>query len=379
MGAARFRIRVGGREVEVHDLDDVVRLVRAGRIGPATEIWDEHAGAWTVVGALEGTGDPGTDPWSAWEDVDETDPVVAFRAPPDDAPPAYEEPTVPPLMGMEVEPEVTEEPPSEPPPAIEEPAEEEHLAPTGEVIAFPTERFETARRRTSGAHALAERPRPVVPPRPARPEPPRLRLSIVLGTSIVGFLGLGWWVWYVDTTSEVPPGPTSHPVAHPTRTIEAAAPEPPRSPAQTQLRIVEEEMAARLPEATREVASESDLEMALNTELAALGIDLVEANAAVLSWTTTDPAEGPIARIPQVVEFRVRVRPGGGAALTDREQGAVALVIGRYIAAYQLVVTRFDLVVEATDALPRTIPVDAMRAQRLAEGQLDLAEYLRVP
>jgi hypothetical protein len=43
------------------------------------------------------------------------------------------------------------------------------------------------------------------------------------------------------------------------------------------------------------------------------------------------------------------------------------------------VVTQFDVVVETADALPHTIPIDAMRAQRLAEEQIDLAAYLRVP
>jgi hypothetical protein len=204
-----------------------------------------------------------------------------------------------------------------------------------------------------------------------------VRLSVVLGTSIVGFLGLGWWVWYVgNATSSMPP-PAAAPLVHDVRAVEA--PEPPPSPAQAQLRIVEQELVDRLPETTRAVADESDLEMALNTELAALGIDVIEADAKVFSWTLSDPRDGAgAARVPQVVEFNVRVHPSG-AQLSDREQGAVALVVGRYIAAYNLVVTQFDVVVEAADALPHTIPIDAMRAQRLAEGQIDLAAYLRVP
>jgi hypothetical protein len=246
---------------------------------------------------------------------------------------------------------------------------------TGEVIAFPTERVDFPRRRTHGANALAERP-VALPQQRARAEPPRVRLSIVLGTSIVGFLGLGWWVWYVgNATSSMPP--PAAPLVHDVRAVEA--PEPPPSPAQAQLRIVEQELVDRLPETTRAVADESDLEMALNTELAALGIDVIEADAKVFSWTLSDPREGAgAARVPQVVEFNVRVHPAG-AQLSDREQGAVALVVGRYIAAYNLVVTQFDVIVEAADALPHTIPIDAMRAQRLAEGQIDLAAYLRVP
>jgi hypothetical protein len=383
MGSARFRIRANGREVEVGDMAELDRLVRVGRIGPATEIWDEAVGAWTVVGNVDGI-DRSGDPWSAWDDIQEHDPVFAVAPDPTpESPPLREEAAVdPPLEApTPVQPVIVQ--------AIEEQAEaaaaealvedDEDLVPTGEVIAFPADRIDVPRgRRTSGAHALAERPVALPPQRPARPEPPRIRLSIVLGTSIIGFLGLGWWVWYVDTTSKASPGPASPPTAHLSRTIAEGVAEPPQSPARAQLQIVEEDLVRRLPEATRAVASESDLEMALNTELAALGIDVIEANAAVLSWTMSDPAEGTVARIPQVVEFRIRVRPAG-AQLTDREQGAVALVIGRYIAAYDLVVTRFDLVVEAADVLPRTVPIDAMRAQRLAEGQLDLAAYLRVP
>jgi hypothetical protein len=141
---------------------------------------------------------------------------------------------------------------------------------------------------------------------------------------------------------------------------------------------VEQELVDRLPQTTRAITDESDLEMALNTELASLGVDVIEADAKVFSWTLSETAEGAAARVPQVVEFSVRVRPTG-AQLSDREQGAIAIVVGRYISAYDLVVTQFDVVVETTDALPRTVPTDAMRAQRLAEGQIDLPAYLRVP
>jgi hypothetical protein len=204
-----------------------------------------------------------------------------------------------------------------------------------------------------------------------------VRLSIVLGTSIIGFLGLGWWVWYVDTASKpLTPAADPTPVHAPRAVVET--PEPPPSPAQAQLRIVEQELVDRLPQTTRAITDESDLEMALNTELASLGVDVIEADAKVFSWTLSETAEGAAARVPQVVEFSVRVRPTG-AQLSDREQGAIAIVVGRYISAYDLVVTQFDVVVETTDALPRTVPTDAMRAQRLAEGQIDLPAYLRVP
>ena len=371
MRAARFRIRVNEREVDVGGLAELVRLVRIGRIGPATEIWDEDAAAWTVVGQLEGVNESG-DPWSAWDDVASSD--AAFEHEPAPQPVVAAPPVVevaePPQPVAFVAPEI------EAPQPVEAEVEEadEDLVPTeGEVIAFPTERIDLPRRRTHGANALAERPVALPQARRPRPEPPRLRLSVVLGTSIIGFLGLAWWVWYVDLASKAPPGPTSFPVVPEARI--ADAPEPPPSPAQAQLRIVEEELVARLPEATRAIETESDLEMALNTELAALGIDVIEADAKVFSWTF---GEGAGTRVPQVVEFSVRVRPAA-AQLTDREQGAIALVVGRYIAAYHLVVTQFDVVVETADALPRTVPTDAMRAQRLAEGQIDLAAYLRVP
>jgi hypothetical protein len=366
MRAARFRIRVNEREVAVGGLAELVRLVRIGRIGPATEIWDEDAAAWTVVGELEEMSGSG-DPWSAWDEAAVLEPEPAPPVELAAAPPVVE--VVPPpepvaVMAQEVAP---------PPPVEAEVEDDEDQVPTtGEVIAFPTERIEPPRGRTQGSNALKERPRALEQVRRRHPEPPRVRLSIVLGTSILGFLGLGWWVWYVDHTSKAFPGPKSVPMVHEVRSVEVS--EPPPSPARMQLRIVEEELVGRLPEETRAIATESDLEMALNTELAALGVDVIEADAKVFSWTVIEGG----ARVPQVVEFSVRVRPAA-AQLSDREQGAIALVVGRYIAAYDLVVTQFDVVVETADALPRTVPTDAMRAQRLAEGQIDLAAYLRVP
>jgi hypothetical protein len=379
MRAARFRIRVNEREVAIGDTAELARLVRSGRIGPATEIWDEHAASWTVVGRLEGISESGGDPWSAWDEVESSG--AAFEPPVEPAPraePVVQHPaTDPPLVARAPEPTVSPVEAVEPAQPVEAQVEDdEDLVPTGEVIAFPTERIDLPRRRTHGSHALAERPVALPQHRPSRSEPPRLRLSIVLGTSIIGFLGLGWWVWYVDTASKAPPGPTGLAVVQATPPVDVPAPPP--SPAQAQLRVVEQELVERLPEETRTIATESDLEMALNTELAALGIDVIEADAKVFSWTLSDAAEGAAARVPQVVEFSVRIRPAG-AQLSDREQGAIALVVGRYIAAYDLVVTQFDVVVETADALPRTVPTDAMRAQRLAEGQIDLAAYLRVP
>ena len=380
MRAARFRIRVNDRDVEIGGVAELIRLVRIGRIGPATEIWDEDTGSWTVVGQLDGLAETG-DPWSAWAEDESSGPEFEPTEPSAEVP--LEPPVVAhvpePLVAAVAAPVVAVEPVEEPSQPVESPVEddEDQVPTTGEVIAFPTERVDFPRRRTHGANALAERAVALPQQRP-RPEPPRVRLSIVLGTSIIGFLGLGWWVWYVDTASKSLPPPAAFPPVHEARLVEDA-PEPPPSPARAQLQIVEQELVERLPQATRPIADESDLEMALNTELAALGIDVIEADAKVFSWTFSDPAEGgTAARVPQVVEFSVRVRPAG-AQLSDREQGAIAIVVGRYIAAYNLVVTQFDAVVEAADALPHAIPIDAMRAQRLAEGQIDLAAYLRVP
>jgi hypothetical protein len=386
MRAARCRIRVNGQEVDIGGITELVRLVRIGRIGPATEIWDESTASWTVVGQLDGITETG-DPWSAWAEDESSEPP--FEAPVDPPPPVVEpvieppvvaqaiEPVVP-VVAQAIEPVVPVVPVEETtaPPLVED---DEDLVPTtGEVIAFPTERVDFPRRRTQGPHALAERPVALPQQRP-RPEPPRVRLSIVLGTSIIGFLGLGWWVWYVNTASESLPPPALLEPVHVPGAVEDAR-EPPPSPAQAQLRVVEQELVERLPQTTRTIADESDLEMALNTELASLGVDVIEADAKVFSWTLSDGVDGAgAARVPQVVEFSVRVRPATGSQLSDREQGAIAIVVGRYIAAYDLVVTQFDVVVESPDALPRTVPTDAMRAQRLAEGQIDLAAYLRVP
>jgi hypothetical protein len=379
MRAARFRIRVNDREVEVGGIAELVRLVRIGRIGPATEIWDEDTSSWTVVGQLDGIADNG-DPWSAWAEDESSGPEFEPHV---EKAPEVEEPTVvapaaEPLPAAAAAPVLAVEPVEEPSQPVEPQAEddEDQVPTTGEVIAFPTERVDLPRRRTHGSNALAERPVALPQQRPRR-EAPRLRLSIVLGTSIVGFLGLGWWVWYVNNASKsLPPPSAALAPMHEARPVEP--PEPPPSPAQAQLRIVEQEIIDRLPEKTRPVADESDLEMALNTELAALGVDVIEADAKVFSWTLSDPAEDAAARVPQVVEFNVRMHPAG-TQISDREQAAIAIVVGRYISAYNLVVTQFDVVVEAADALPHTIPIDAMRAQRLAEGQIDLAAYLRVP
>jgi len=226
MRAARFRIRVNDREVEVGGIAELVRLVRIGRIGPATEIWDEDTASWTVVGQLEGLADSG-DPWSAWAEDESSGPEFEPTAQPS---PHVEEPTVvapapEPLVAAVAAPVVAVEPVEEPSQPVEPQAEddEDQVPTTGEVIAFPTERVDFPRRRTHGANALAERP-VALPQQRARPEPPRVRLSIVLGTSIVGFLGLGWWVWYVGNAASSMPPPAASPPVHEVRAVEAPEP-----------------------------------------------------------------------------------------------------------------------------------------------------------
>jgi hypothetical protein len=76
------------------------------------------------------------------------------------------------------------------------------------------------------------------------------------------------------------------------------------------------------------------------------------------------------ARVPQVVRVQ-RARPpfAGTAALGSRagsgDASSSAATSLRTISWSR----NFDVIVEAADALPHTIPIDAMRAQRLARGR----------
>src|SRR5436190_486482 len=228
MRAARFRIRVNDREVEVGGIAELVRLVRLGRIGPATEIWDEDTASWTVVGQLDAITDKG-DPWSAWAEDETSSPELEPTVEPahvESAPTPVVAQATEPLVAAVAAPVLEVEPVEDPSQPVDAQAEddEDQVPTTGEVIAFPTERVDFPRRRTHGANALADRPVALPQQRP-RPEPPRVRLSIVLGTSIIGFIGLGWWVWYVgNATSSMPP-PAASPAVHEVRAVEA--PEPP--------------------------------------------------------------------------------------------------------------------------------------------------------
>jgi hypothetical protein len=205
------------------------------------------------VGQLDGIADSG-DPWSAWAEDESSGPEFAptVEPPPEvEAPPVVTQASEP-LVAAVAAPVLTVEPVEEPSQPVEAPAEDDEdlVTTAGEVIAFPTERVDFPRRRTHGANALAEKP---VAPSATAPASrgPRVRLSIVLGTSIVASSGSAGG----SGTSGTRPArcPCLQRLLSAARGAQSGGARTAAVARPAQLRIVEQELVDRLPQTTRPV------------------------------------------------------------------------------------------------------------------------------
>ncbi len=428
--ADAVRVLIDDREVRVDGLDGVVALARAGRIHGRTQVslpgsrsWQPASSIPEVAAALPAGGDP----WSAWDDMDDSAADDAFESYAE----RTDEVTLPASSLEALEPEPLEEPPSieelpvgalspianpaspapdeerlvakrKPRPAAEGgPRSPGSAASGGKVIAFPSlpEGGRRARRPVQSSAQPAEEPVPLpevarlpaagLPPvdlpdprdflPKAPPKPPGTRwwrVSLVGGGILAAMLAVNWYVTWTASLTFPPPGA---PMAPPAPAV-AAAPAPalppppiddarPDTPVDSPYIEMEADLRALLLDSPREIAADGQLEDALLIELRRLRVQTTGIEAPVLTWA------GRKKDVPQSAEIHIHYtsRPGE----LDRELGAIGLVVGRYVHTFALEVPVLDVVVDGLEGGARLVTLDPDAARKLYLKRIDLDGFLQ--
>lgn len=345
---------------------------------------------------------------------------LAAVAPP---PPWAAAPLLPPAPTGEVEEHEGDDPPVDAPVAAPPVARARPRSPApGKVIPFPGPR--PGRPATDGAHALASEPVPFPERAPVPPPPMELdlgplrtpgdraaaagharrgpaeggpnwwRIGAIAGFGLL-LLGVARFYVAMETTAgfgppipppAVPPGaegivaPPSTPLAS-TRSpsdpvavpATAAQPGAPAAVDQT-YDLLERELRGQMMSGVQELGDADALESALLVELNRVRLQVVQVDVTVLA---PPPApDGEAAGALEVVEIRLRLRTDGKEL--DRELGAAALVVGKYMTHHALGVPLLEVAFEGlADGKLMRRSLDAEQAQQLYLARLSLADFLR--
>jgi hypothetical protein len=391
---AEIRLRRDGIESPHGSLDEIRKLLRVGHATAADEIWRD--GRWLPLGQvpeLRALATGGGDPWAAWAETENIDADVVVRdytarapaeLPRRDATPVAR-PTVTrrpadPLSVPEINttgggglPQVITWPdrdePSSAPPNLARAVTPDPGAQAPAVPPAPT----AAGTRVPPAFGgeVVELPRParrrereVAPVRREGREATRAagRISrllllgvslLVLATTLYGLVRLSSLPGAAGPGPIVPGG--------------AGAPEPnPVEAADARYVAMEEELRAADLGRPRPVTERPHLGDALLVELQHLGVAVADVQANVTRWT------GRRRDDPAAAEIHVVLRGGGNP---ERDVGAVALVVGRYMQAYALDVPILDLRWRGREE-DRLLALPASRCEDFARRRLPLSRLL---
>lgn len=424
---AGFRVRRGDLEMTIPDADSVVRFLRNGRLRETDEVLVDDR--WVAISQAPPfrLHTRSADPWAAWSDADDVDAEQVLRDITERAPDALELPTTavapmpPPLEARKLEEiqhdeltpleeHVDDEPtpvspalPSarvvslrpvvarpEEPPAVEpmpvvtpREVEPEPVLPPREVEPAPAVQPRAIPFRGGAAPRLADeheavgevitfprsrvRPAEVVSPRAPAPSPliRPLRVATMVGLGMI--LLVGGWAWVRMEAGLAPASPVE-------AAVTTGEPHENRSGAGHQgtsvdaTAAVEKQLRGVQLGDPRPVKKDGDLGDAILIDLQRLKVDILDVKAPVTQWS------GKRAETPIEAEIHIQYRAVPGEL--DRELGAIAISVGRYININRLKVTAFD-VAATTGEKTVLYPVDPQRAEDFARGRISLAQLMR--
>ena len=433
MSAWQVKTDAGNRKVE--DIEALRTLVVTGEVLPDTKVRKGTRGRWRLAGEVPElvdcfpTAADDEDPWAAWDDdldeldedvrdevtneVEETEeiPHATIDIEDDDdsvevsvdqlvaerpalsggrekkkrkgrkkkkkSEEPVEAPAEPPEVGRRGPKFVVETSPDAPSPEPMKPPPER-----GKVISFPEGgRRRTRPLKTSAQPAAREASEPRHQPR-RRPEPSPLdsiqaRYFGYLFVILVACLAVGvgvWYVWSLATWSSQDPlghslGAEAPKTSGETVVEVAEVTEPFVEPKEEgdALQPVLDDLKANMVHDIVELPPNdiTPLEDALFFELMKL-VNVKDQDIQVLTWD----AEG----MPEQMAFEIRVRSAGDP---HRELGAVALVVGKYIDHYELIVRSFEVVrVDEEKGTAGTYTLSPEKAVALYRDDMGLLEAL---
>lgn len=404
-GLPYYRVKLDDALVQCA-LEELLELASQGQVRADTLIIPPFSESWQAADTLielsthlqTTTAAPApapADPWSAWEDMadaapeeedeeeDWEDGSTELTMRPIRPPKRLEPPSLPEASIHPIDPDPRSAPPE--PSALPEPrspAGVRRLSPPatparGKVIAFPGSRTQPT---TDGSYALAQHDFPTFTPPP--PQAPRSDAIAVLTYSIkwgrlIGLLGAGfavlavvWFYIHGTATATFPPHPGAAPIAvsrAPGTPATAPAPETALTPSDSYA-AMEQGIRDRMSMDVLDIRATGDLEDAMFIELQRAGLDVASISAEVLRWG------GRRGDVPELADFRVRLRSTPGQL--DRELGTAAIVIGKYIARYDLSVAHFEVILEIDGREPTGWPLNPDFARELFTQRITLLEFL---
>jgi hypothetical protein len=116
------------------------------------------------------------------------------------------------------------------------------------------------------------------------------------------------------------------------------------------------------------IAGPGDLGDNLLIELRRVRLDVVAIDARVVEWG------GRNRDVPLTADVRIRYRTSGDGL--DRELGAIALVMGKYLQHFDMELTRFDVIFEGLGDRAMQRSLDAKGARGLYLRRIGLEDYL---
>jgi hypothetical protein len=131
---------------------------------------------------------------------------------------------------------------------------------------------------------------------------------------------------------------------------------------------LEDAIRGQMMDDTLMIAGLGDLADNLLIELRRVKIDVVAIDARVVTWG------GRKKDVPLTADVRIRYRTKGEDL--DRELGAIALVMGKYLQHYDLELTRFDVIFEGLGERAMQRSLDAKGARGLYLRREGLEAYL---
>lgn len=336
--------------MDVADEHALAQMVADGFLGPQSERWDGQS--WrTLASGGRGMAD---DPWSAWNDADESSAEAALSTmvrgdEPPELPVGAVVPMPQPIVVVQrgVAPAAAALPPPRTP----------NLAARGTPAEETPPFLPTSRPEGSAAGGLLidfpRRAAPTPRPKDAHDAVPVLRPWRVFGMIAAMLLVVGG-AWGVTEMTRPPSGAPG----------KAALAK--QSPAIDPLSAVEAGLRAVSLGGVRPVRKPGDLDDALSVELQKLGVDVVSVRAPVTAWRGRKDDDPTTAQVHVV--FRA-------SADLNRDLGAIALSVGRYKLHYQLTIEPFEVIMERAEGRSATM-LDPARAERFAQGRLSLSETI---
>jgi len=390
-GLPHYRVKLDDALVQCA-LEELLELASQGLIRADTLIIPPFSEAWQAASTLIELSahlkpaDLPDDPWAAWDEMPEDDPsedetwedsateleLTPIR------PPKRLEPAA--LTDASIVPLESPRPAREP----EQPTRPRRIQPTppddgrGKVIAFPRERSRPA---TDGAYALAQDAFPTFtppPPQPARSDALAVITYSVKWGRLIGLLGAGlallavvWFYVHEAATATFPPHPASIAATRPPQAtgpgpVDGVAPAPAPPSARQSYAAMEADIRRRMSMDLEDISAQGDLEDAMYIELPRAGLRNIRADAEVLRWT---------GGAPDVARFSIRIRSETNQL--DHDLGAVAIVIGKYIARYNLSVTSLDVILESDGRDPTRWTLNPESTRELWNQKIDLFEFLK--